>query len=59
MMVTTPPILLRFKSVSSPFPTAPLQLPRGGGIEDSTAGYWAIKGKANGIQTKGFKPMIY
>ena len=31
---------------------APLQLPRGGGIEDSTAGYWAIKGKANGIQTK-------
>ena len=56
-------LLLLLLNHKNPLPTPPLQLthtpmlstsdfPRGGGIEDSTAGYWAIKGKANGIQTK-------
>ena len=35
----TRPIHYRFRTVSNPFPMTPLQLPRGGGIEDSTAGY--------------------
>ena len=33
----------------------PLQLPRGGGIEDSTAGYLVIKKGATAFKQKGFQ----
>ena len=52
----SPSLQDRFKSVPL---RPPSNSPEGERLKDSTAGYWAIKGKVNGIQTKGFKPMIY